>query len=107
MSHQSIFEKIIKKEIPADIVFEDDKCIVIKDINPVAKVHLLVIPKEKLPRAYFFKKEDSALLGHLMYVASNMARLFNLEEGFRIVINDGKEGCQTVFHLHLHVIGGE
>lgn len=104
---KSIFQKIINREIPADIIFEDDKCIAITDINPVTKVHFLVIPKAPIPQLSAAHDSDAELLGHLMITAKNLAKDKNLKEGYRVVINNGKHGCQSVYHLHIHVLGGE
>jgi len=101
----TIFGKITRKEIPATILHEDDLCMAIVDINGVAPVHFLVLPKKPLQRLSKSSVEDKALLGHLLYVAQDVAKKQSLA-GFRVVINDGKEGCQSVYHLHIHVIGG-
>ncbi|RWS04186.1 histidine triad nucleotide-binding protein 1-like protein [Dinothrombium tinctorium] len=102
----TIFGKIIRREIPAKIVFEDEQCIAIDDVNPVAAVHCLVIPKKPIAQLSKAEDGDEQLLGHLMLVAKKVAKQKGLEKGFRIVINDGREGCQSVYHLHVHVIGG-
>ena len=102
----TLFEKIIAREIPADVVFEDDHCIVIKDINPAAPVHVLIIPKKPIPKLADAESEDQALLGHLMLTAGEVARQLGVEEGFRLIVNNGEGGGQTVFHLHLHLLAG-
>ncbi|CAM9957265.1 unnamed protein product [Sphacelaria rigidula] len=104
----TIFDKIVSKEIPADIVHEDDLCLAFKDINPQAPTHFLVIPKSRDGLTQLSKAVESnkALLGHLMFVAQQVAKEQGLDEGFRVVVNDGVQGCQSVYHLHLHVIGG-
>ena len=102
----TLFEKIIAREIPADVVFEDDHCIVIKDINPAAPVHVLIIPKKPIPKLADAEPEDQALLGHLMLTAGEVARQLGVEEGFRLIVNNGEGGGQTVFHLHLHLLAG-
>jgi len=104
----TIFDKIIRKEIPSDIVYEDDRCLVFKDINPAAPVHLLVIPKrrEGLTQLRHSVQDHDYLLGHLLRVASEQGRAALGEGGYRVVINDGAGAGQEVFHLHLHVIGG-
>ena len=102
----TLFEKIIARDIPADVVFEDDHCIVIKDINPVAPVHVLIIPKKPIPKLADAEAEDQALLGHLMLTAGEVARQLGVEEGFRLIVNNGEGGGQTVFHLHLHLLAG-
>mmetsp|Transcript_33757 Transcript_33757/g.88707 ORF Transcript_33757/g.88707 Transcript_33757/m.88707 type:complete len:132 (-) Transcript_33757:136-531(-) len=103
----TIFGKIIRREIRADIVYEDDACLVFKDINPQAPVHLLAIPKKKIKQLSMADESDAPILGHLLTVASKLGReLPELSDGFRIVINDGKHGAQTVYHLHVHILGG-
>ena len=102
----TLFEKIIARDIPADVVFEDDQCIVIKDINPAAPVHVLIIPKKPIPKLADAEPEDQALLGHLMLTAGQVARQLGVEEGFRLIVNNGEGGGQTVFHLHLHLLAG-
>ncbi|THD21455.1 Histidine triad nucleotide-binding protein 1 [Fasciola gigantica] len=102
----TLFTKIINREIPADIIYEDDSCLAFNDISPQAPVHFLVIPKRQIPMLDFAKPEDEQLLGHLMSVCSKVARQRGLGDGYRVVVNNGRHGCQSVFHLHLHVIGG-
>ncbi|KAG9509191.1 Histidine triad nucleotide-binding protein 2, mitochondrial, partial [Fragariocoptes setiger] len=102
----TIFHKIMRKEIPATFVYEDDKCIAIKDIAPVAPIHYLIIPRKTIPKLSKIEEEDEPLLGHLLYVAKKIARDEKLDNGFRIAINDSHHACQTVFQLHLHLIGG-
>jgi len=104
----TIFDKIISKEIPADVIYEDDQCLAFRDINAQAPVHFLVIPKARsgLTRLSKAVEAHKPLLGHLMFVAQEVAKQEKLGEGFRIVINDGPAGCQSVYHLHLHVLGG-
>ena len=103
---KTIFQKIIEKEIPADIIFEDELCIVIKDINPQAPIHLLIIPKKQIPKLSDANNDDLEILGHLMLIVGNMSRQFNVEEAFNVVINNGKNAGQTVFHLHIHLLAG-
>ncbi len=102
----TIFGKIIRREIPAEIVYEDDLALAFKDISPQAPVHLLVIPKQSLPRLSEATAADQALLGHLLRVVQQVAAQAGLEAGYRVVINNGADGGQTVDHLHLHVLGG-
>jgi histidine triad (HIT) family protein len=103
----TIFEKIIAREIPADIVFEDDQCLAFRDINPQAPVHVLLVPKRVIPRLGEAKPDDHALLGHLLVKAGEVARSLGIgESGFRVVINHGPDGGETVPHLHLHIFGG-
>ena len=102
----TIFEKIINREIPAEILYEDELCIAIRDVNPQAPVHALVIPKKLIPRIADAEEEDSETIGHLLLVAGKAARSEKLDDGFRIVINNGSDGGETVPHLHVHVLGG-
>ncbi|XP_003383423.1 PREDICTED: histidine triad nucleotide-binding protein 2, mitochondrial-like [Amphimedon queenslandica] len=105
-SSPTIFSKIISKEIPADILYEDDQSLAFKDVNPVAPTHFLVIPKRQIPMLSQAKQSDSQLLGHLLSVAREVADKEGLTDGYRVVINNGKQGCQSVYHLHIHVLGG-
>ena len=102
----SIFTKIIKGEIPADKVYEDEHCIAIKDINPQAPVHVLVIPKKQIATLAEAQAEDQALLGHLMLAAGTVARQLGVDDAFRLIINNGEGVGMTVYHLHLHIIAG-
>lgn len=103
----SIFTKIINKEIPAAIVYEDNECIAFRDIDPKAPVHILLVPKRELQSLAEVSAEDKALLGHLLMKASEVAKAEGISEsGYRIVINTNKEGGQEVYHLHLHILGG-
>lgn len=106
MSGDTIFGKIIRREIPANIVYEDDLCLAFRDVAPQAPVHILVIPKKPLPNLISAGPEDQALLGHLLLIAKQVAAQEGLENGYRLVINTGEEGGQTVFHLHVHLLGG-
>lgn len=106
MSQPTIFDKILSREIPADIVYEDDASLAFRDINPQAPVHVLVIPKRRIPSLSTAESSDKELLGHLMLTAAKVAEIENLQEGYRVLINNGKNGLQSVYHLHLHVIGG-
>jgi len=103
----TLFERIIAREIPADIVYEDERALAFRDINPQAPVHVLVIPKKPIVGARAAAAEDEALLGHLFVVAREVAEREGLEgTGFRLVVNDGRDAGQTVDHLHIHVLGG-
>ena len=102
----TIFQKIIDKELPADILYEDDSCLAFKDINPVAPVHILIIPKKRIEKISDSNTEDKELLGHLFLVAGNIARDLGIEDAFRLVVNNGAGAQQTVFHLHIHLIAG-
>ncbi|CAN1212288.1 histidine triad nucleotide-binding protein [Tumidithrix helvetica PCC 7403] len=103
---ETIFSKIINRQIPADIVYEDDLALAFRDITPQAPVHILVIPKQPIPMLAVATDQDQALLGHLLLVAAKIAKDEGLDRGFRVVINNGDNGGQTVFHLHLHILGG-
>ena len=103
---QTLFEKIIDREIPADIIFEDELSIVIKDISPQAPTHLLIIPKKVIPKLSDSTAEDQSILGHLMLVAGQIADQLGLDETFRLVVNNGAKAGQSVFHLHLHLLSG-
>ncbi|MDK3156675.1 histidine triad nucleotide-binding protein [Kamptonema cortianum] len=104
----SIFTKIIKREIPADILHEDGHCVAIRDIHPQAKAHFLVIPKKQIARLAAAGDEDHTLLGHLLQTARRVAEKQGLSaDGYRVVINSGANAGETVPHLHLHVLGGE
>lgn len=107
MSDVSIFTRIIDGEIPADKVYEDDDCICIKDISPKAPVHLLLIPRKPIPRLVDATAEDQALLGSLMVKAGEIAKENGVGDAFRLIVNNGAEAGQTVFHLHLHILGGK
>ncbi|HAW98308.1 MAG TPA: histidine triad nucleotide-binding protein [Opitutae bacterium] len=102
----TLFEKIINREIPADVLHEDETCIAIRDIAPQAPVHALVIPKKVIPRIAEARREDQEVIGHLLLVAGQLARSEKLDDGFRIVINNGSDGGETVPHLHVHLLGG-
>ena len=102
----TLFQKIIDKEIPADIIYEDDISLVFKDINPQAPTHLLIIPKKPIVKVADASEADKELLGHLMWVAGEVAREIGVEEAFRLVINNGAKAGQSVFHLHLHLLSG-
>ena len=103
---ETLFEKIINREIPADIIYEDDLSIVIKDIQPQAPTHLLIIPKKVIPKLSDASNNDELILGHLMLVAGKVANQLDLNDTFRIVINNGAKAGQSVFHLHLHLLSG-
>jgi histidine triad (HIT) family protein len=103
---ETIFSKIIRREIPADIIYEDDLVLAFKDIHPQAPVHILVIPKKPIPTLADAESQDRALLGHLLLTAKRVAEEAGLKNGYRVVINTGDDGGQTVHHLHLHILGG-
>lgn len=102
----TIFSKIINREIPADIVYEDDLCLAFRDVNPQAPVHILVIPKKSIAKLIDATDDDQALIGHLILVASRIAEQQGISDAFRLVINNGAGSGQTVFHLHIHILGG-
>ena len=103
---ETIFSKIIAGEIPTEKLYEDDLCIVINDINPQAPVHILIVPRKPISKLSEAKPEDQELLGHLLLIASKMADQLCLDGAYRLLINNGEAAGQTVFHLHLHVLGG-
>lgn len=103
----SIFSKIIKREIPSEIVFENDLILAIKDIHPQAPVHLLIIPKKEIKDLQSLKKEDYPLLEEVVKVAQKLAVEFDLLDGYRLLTNNGEEAGQTIFHLHFHMLGGK
>ncbi|MGK7884530.1 MAG: histidine triad nucleotide-binding protein [Crocosphaera sp.] len=102
----TIFSKIILREIPANIVYEDDLCLAFTDVNPQAPTHILVIPKKPIPKLEEAQEEDHSLLGHLLMKVKQVAQQAGLNNGYRVVINNGDDGGQTVDHLHLHILGG-
>jgi histidine triad (HIT) family protein len=107
MSEDTIFGKIIRREIPADIIYEDDLCLAFRDIAPQAPTHVLLIPKQPLPKLSDTTEADKPLLGHMLYSVKLLAEQLGLsEDGYRVVINTGHNGGQTVFHLHMHLLGG-
>lgn len=103
---KTLFTQIIDREIPAQIVYEDDLSLAFRDINPQAPVHILVIPKHPIPQVQAMTLEDCTLVGHLCWVATEVARTLGLSQGYRLVINNGVDAGQTVFHLHVHLLGG-
>jgi histidine triad (HIT) family protein len=106
MAVKTIFKRIIDKEIPATIVYEDDKCLAFRDANPQAPVHVLVIPRREIPSLAEAADNDAALLGHLLTTARRLASQLGLSRGYRVVVNCGPDGGQSVDHLHLHLLGG-
>jgi histidine triad (HIT) family protein len=103
---ETIFAKIIRREIPAKIEYEDDRCLAFHDVAPQAPVHLLVIPKEPISSLATVSDDDSPLLGHLVRVATQLAVQLDLTNGYRLVVNCGPDGGQSVDHLHIHLLGG-
>jgi histidine triad (HIT) family protein len=107
MQEKTLFEKIRDREIPADIVHEDDHCLAFRDISPQAPVHILVVPKKPVPRIAAADNDDASLLGNLLIAAAAVARQQGIaDSGFRLVINNGRDGGETVPHLHVHLLGG-
>jgi histidine triad (HIT) family protein len=103
---ETLFSKIINREIPADIVYEDELCLAFRDVNPQAPLHVLIVPKKPLARLTHTREEDQGLLGHLMLKAGEVARQQGHGDNFRLVINNGPEAGQSVFHLHIHILAG-
>ena len=106
MSEKTTFKRIIDKEIPADILYEDDQCLAFRDISPQAPTHVLVIPKKEIASVAALADEDQALIGHLYLVIRNVATELGLDRGYRVVVNCGADGGQAVDHLHFHLLGG-
>jgi histidine triad (HIT) family protein len=103
----TLFEKIAARQIPADIIYEDDLVLAFRDIQPQAPVHVLIVPKQPIPRVAEATSQDQALLGHLLLKAAGVAAQIGLKEGgYRLVINNGRNGGESVPHLHCHVLGG-
>jgi histidine triad (HIT) family protein len=102
----TIFDKIINKEIPADIVYEDERCLAFRDVSPQAPTHVLVIPKKAIASIDAIADGDAELLAHLWLVIRNVARDLKLSKGYRVVVNCGRDGGQSVDHLHFHLLGG-
>jgi histidine triad (HIT) family protein len=103
----TLFERIIQGEVPAQIIYEDDQCVAIRDINPQAPTHVLLIPKKVIPRLGEATPSDESLLGHLLLTAAEVAKREGLaENGYRVVVNQGWQAGESVPHLHVHVLGG-
>lgn len=107
MAEETIFTKIINGDIPADIVYKDEHCVCIKDIQPQAPTHVLVIPRKPIPKLAEAGPDDQALLGHLMLCVGKIAQQLGVSDAFRVVINNGEKAGQTVFHLHLHILANK
>ena len=108
MEEKSIFQMILDKEIESAIIYEDDQIFSIEDINPAAKVHLLIIPKKRINTINDVKNEDKDLIGSMVLVAKELAKKYEIDQsGYRLVWNTNSDGGQTVFHIHLHLLGGE
>ena len=108
MEEKSVFEMILNKEIESEIIYEDDDIFSIQDINPVARIHLLIIPKKRINTINNLSDEDTLLVGKMIKVAKDLAKKCEIDEsGYRLIFNTNDEGGQTVYHIHLHLIGGE
>jgi len=106
MADKSIFQKIMDGEIPGDVVYEDDRCVALRDINPQAPTHILIVPRKLIPTLDDLSEGDRELVGHLFLVASRVARQEGIEGAYRTVFNCGEGAGQTVWHIHLHLLGG-
>ncbi len=106
MAEKTVFQRILDREIPADIVFEDDRCLAFRDIHPQAPVHVVVIPKKPIPTLNEVNEEDEPLLGHLFVAMREIAARLGLQKGYRVVVNCGPDAGQVVMHLHFHLLGG-
>jgi histidine triad (HIT) family protein len=106
MMQDNIFQKILDRQIKADVVYEDDRCLAFRDINPQAPVHVLIIPRKVIPTHDAVTEADRELLGHLHVVAARLAQQLGLQDGYRLVLNCRERAGQTVPHLHLHLLGG-
>jgi histidine triad (HIT) family protein len=106
MSEKTLFQKIADREIPADIVYEDDQCLAFRDISPKAPTHLLVVPRKPIPSLDALVDEDRELIGHIYLVIRDLAVELGLANGYRVVVNCGPDGGQSVDHLHFHLLGG-
>ncbi len=103
---KSIFTKILDGEIPGDILFEDEVCFAIKDINPQAPIHILIIPKKLVEKVSDAEPDDKEMLGHLLLVSKTIANKQGLDDNYRLIINNGAKAGQSVFHIHVHLLGG-
>ena len=106
MADKTIFKRIIDREIPASIVYEDELCLAFRDVSPKAPAHVLLIPKKEIPAVNDLTAEDQQLAGHLLLVAGEVARQLELNNGYRLVVNCGPDAGQAVNHLHIHILGG-
>ena len=106
MSEKTLFQKIMDREEPGDILYEDDLCVALRDINPQAPTHVLVVPRKPIPSLDDLSEEDETLMGHLFLVAQRVAAGEGLTDGYRTVFNNGPDAHQTVAHVHLHLLGG-
>lgn len=106
MADKTIFKRIIDREIPADIIYEDQQCLAFRDIHPQAPTHILVIPKQEIPTLDDLTPAEEGLIGHLFTVMQKLAREAGLAGGYRVCVNCGRDAGQEVFHLHFHLLGG-
>jgi histidine triad (HIT) family protein len=102
----TVFSKIIKGELPCKKVFENERILAIEDIAPIAPVHILIMPKKEIPNLQAVKPEDLPLIAEIVQIAQKLADEFNIEEGYRLLTNNGSDGGQMIYHLHFHLIGG-
>ncbi len=108
MAEETIFSKILRKEIPADIVYEDDRVTAFRDINPKAPTHILIIPNYNIPTVNEVTEKDEAVIGHIFVVAAKIAEQEGIaEKGYRLIVNCNEHGGQEVYHLHIHLLGGQ
>ena len=103
---KTLFQKIMDREEPGDILYEDDRCVALRDINPQAPTHVLIVPRKPIPTLDALTEDDEALVGHLFLIAQKVAAEEGLSDGYRTVFNNGPDARQTVDHIHLHLIGG-
>ena len=106
MGEKTIFQRIISREIPSTSVYEDDVCYAFRDINPQAPTHILIVPKKHIVRLNEASPSDQSLIGHMLLTAAKIARDLKLDRGYRVVINNGPDGGETVPHLHIHLLAG-
>ncbi len=106
MAEKTVFQRILDREIPADIVFEDDRCLAFRDIHPQAPVHVVVIPKKPIPTLNDVTEADESLIGHLFVAMREIASRLGLHNGYRVVVNCGPDAGQVVMHVHFHLLGG-
>lgn len=107
MPEETLFTKIINGQIPSTKIYEDEYCICINDISPQAPTHLLLIPRKPIPKLADASEEDKVLLGHLMMTVGHITRDLGIDDAFRVIVNNGANAGQTVFHLHLHILAGK
>jgi histidine triad (HIT) family protein len=107
VEEETVFSQIINKKKPAEIIYEDEEVVAFKDINPQAPVHVLIVPRKPIPKLTAADESDTAILGKMVMIAKRIAKDFGLDEdGFRLLLNEGKNGGQTIYHLHFHLLGG-